>query len=608
MKRFLMAAMSILLLAACKENEPEKVLVESIAVTPDNVVMTVGDKDTLSVGYVPENAENKSVVWSSSDEAIVTVEEGVLTAVAAGDAVITADCDGVTDECTVTVNEKDIEVESVELNKTEAELVVGETLRLEATVLPEEASGLTVTWSSSAPEIASVDDEGNVSGVAEGKATITVEVGGVKATCNVTVSPVSVPVESIVLDPQTMELVVGETGTIHVMISPADADVQTVNWTSSNDGVATVDAEGVVTAIAEGDAVITAEAGGKEAQCTVTVLPVPVESVTIDVNVFELVVGQTRTLTATVLPENAGDKTVTWSSSDDAIATVSAEGVVTAIAEGNATITAAAGGKEAKCTVYVLPVQVESVTISEESIELEIGETFTLTATVLPENAADKTVTWSSSNDAIATVSADGVVTGVAVGNATIVAAAGQRTAVCSVKVSGADSGDDPIADIKTDWTVGELFDVPQYGKGVVFQVGEDFIKVVSMVENIYRQYSLYGLELKCTDVELADGKSVTDDIENAGEIGNYPAVQWCRGKGDLWYLPTLVELEELYSQSSAVNATLSANGSGNLPIMVWSCIESDATYAWAFVAGAPLTYSRMQPSNVVAVMKLRFK
>lgn len=444
MKRFLMAAMSILLLAACKENEPEKVLVESIAVTPDNVVMTVGDKDTLSVGYVPENAENKSVVWSSSDEAIVTVEEGVLTAVAAGDAVITADCDGVTDECTVTVNEKDIEVESVELNKTEAELVVGETLRLEATVLPEEASGLTVTWSSSASEIVSVDDEGNVSALSEGKATITAEAGGVKATCDVTVSSASIPVES--------------------------------------------------------------------------------------------------------------------------------------------------------------------VTVSEESIEIKIGETFTLTATVLPENAEDKTVTWSSSDNAIATVSDDGVVTGVAVGNATIVAAAGQRTAVCSVKVSGADSGDDPIADIKTDWTVGELFDVPQYGKGVVFQVGEDFIKVVSMVENIYRQYSLYDLELKCTDVELADGKSVTDDIENAGEIGNYPAVQWCRGKGDLWYLPTLVELEELYSQSSAVNATLAANGSGNLPIMVWSCIESDATYAWAFVAGAPTTYTRMQSSNVVAVMKLRFK
>ena len=444
MKRFLMAAMSILLLAACKENEPEKVLVESIAVTPDNVVMTVGDKDTLSVGYVPENAENKSVVWSSSDEAIVTVEEGVLTAVAAGDAVITADCDGVTDECTVTVNEKDIEVESVELNKTEAELVVGETFRLEATVLPEEASGLTVTWSSSASEIVSVDDEGNVSALSEGKATITAEAGGVKATCDVTVSSASIPVES--------------------------------------------------------------------------------------------------------------------------------------------------------------------VTVSEESIEIKIGETFTLTATVLPENAEDKTVTWSSSDNAIATVSDDGVVTGVAVGNATIVAAAGQRTAVCSVKVSGADSGDDPIADIKTDWTVGELFDVPQYGKGVVFQVGEDFIKVVSMVENIYRQYSLYDLELKCTDVELADGKSVTDDIENAGEIGNYPAMQWCRGKGDLWYLPTLVELEELYSQSSAVNATLAANGSGNLPIMVWSCIESDATYAWAFVAGAPATYTRMQSSNVVAVMKLRFK
>lgn len=444
MKRFLMAAMSILLLAACKENEPEKVLVESIAVTPDNVVMTVGDKDTLSVGYVPENAENKSVVWSSSDEAVVTVEEGVLTAVAAGDAVITADCDGVTDECTVTVNEKDIEVESVELNKTEAELVVGETFRLEATVLPEEASWLTVTWSSSASEIVSVDDEGNVSALSEGKATITAEAGGVKATCDVTVSSASIPVES--------------------------------------------------------------------------------------------------------------------------------------------------------------------VTVSEESIEIKIGETFTLTATVLPENAEDKTVTWSSSDNAIATVSDDGVVTGVAVGNATIVAAAGQRTAVCSVKVSGADSGDDPIADIKTDWTVGELFDVPQYGKGVVFQVGEDFIKVVSMVENIYRQYSLYDLELKCTDVELADGKSVTDDIENAGEIGNYPAVQWCRDKGDLWYLPTLVELEELYSQSSAVNATLSANGSGNLPITVWSCIESDATYAWAFVAGDPTTYTRMQPSNVVAVMKLRFK
>ena len=251
--------------------------------------------------------------------------------------------------------------------------------------------------------------------------------------------PQVVAVSSVSLDKTSVSLNVGESVTLAATVKPDNATNKTVSWSSSNASVASVDASGKVSAVAEGTATITAKAGDKTATCSVTVTKkvVAVESVTLDKSSLELNEGETATLTATVKPDNASDKTVTWSSSKTSVATVDANGKVTAVAEGNATITAKAGNKSATCSVTVTKnvVAVESITLDKSSLELNEGETATLVATVKPDNATNKTVTWSSSRTSVATVDANGTVTAVAEGSATISAKAGDKTTICTVTV-----------------------------------------------------------------------------------------------------------------------------------------------------------------------------
>ena len=169
---------------------------------------------------------------------------------------------------------------------------------------------------------------------------------------------------------------------------------------------------------------------------------VHVESVSLNKTQLELAVGGTATLTATVLPENASNKSVTWSSSRTSYATVSSTGVVTAVAPGTSVITATTvdGKKTASCTVTVrqASIQVQSVSLNKTQLDLTVGNTATLTATVLPENASNKSVTWSSSDSGKATVSSTGVVKGISAGSATITVTTvdGGKTASCKVTVA----------------------------------------------------------------------------------------------------------------------------------------------------------------------------
>ena len=162
---------------------------------------------------------------------------------------------------------------------------------------------------------------------------------------------------------------------------------------------------------------------------------VAVSGVSVSQSSLTLEPGGTANLTATVSPSNATDKTVTWSSSNQSVATVSG-GTVTAVGEGTATITAAASGKTASCTVTVKKkvTAVSSVLLDKTEAEMETGGTLTLTATVKPDAVTDKTVTWSSSDDKVATVK-DGTVTAVAAGTATITAKAGGKEATCFITV-----------------------------------------------------------------------------------------------------------------------------------------------------------------------------
>ena len=257
---------------------------------------------------------------------------------------------------------------------------------------------------------------------------------GLALSCGPTVDPV-VEVTDVSLNQSSVTLEVGGTVTLSATVSPSNATDKTVTWSSSNPGVATVSG-GTVTAVGEGNATITASAGGKKATCQVTVKPNVVEVTGIILNETEMTlqVGDVFTLSATVSPSNATDKTVTWSSSNPGVATVSG-GNVTAVAEGEAAITASAGNKSATCKLTVKPkvVAVTGITLNEAEITLHIGESFQLKATVSPDNATDKTVKWSSSAPALASVSDDGLVTAVKVGTGTISATSGTVSAKCKV-------------------------------------------------------------------------------------------------------------------------------------------------------------------------------
>lgn len=169
---------------------------------------------------------------------------------------------------------------------------------------------------------------------------------------------------------------------------------------------------------------------------------VPVTGVELDITEIGLVVGETAVLTATVLPENATDKTVSWSSSAPEIVSVDENGTVEGLAAGNATVTVTTtdGGKTAECQIQVVPatVSVTGVELDVTELELEVGQTAVLTATVLPEDATDKTVTWLSSAPEIVSVDENGNVQALAVGDAviTVATADGGKTAECIVTVS----------------------------------------------------------------------------------------------------------------------------------------------------------------------------
>ncbi len=257
---------------------------------------------------------------------------------------------------------------------------------------------------------------------------------------NITVNQAGrIAVTSVELDKTELTLKPEETATLVATVKPNNATDKTVTWSSSDTSIASVDANGKVTAIKDGSATITATAGEKKAECKVTVC-IPVSSVDLNKTTLEMKAGDAETLVATVKPDNASDKTVTWSSSDASIASVDANGKVTAIKDGSATITATAGEKKAECKVTVY-IPVSSVELNKTTLEMKTGDAETLVATVKPDNASDKTVTWSSSDASIASVDANGKVTAIKDGSAIITAQAGGKSATCSVTVQSAPDG-----------------------------------------------------------------------------------------------------------------------------------------------------------------------
>lgn len=336
-----------------------------------------------------------------------------------------------------------IPVESVSINETSIEITLDGMYQLVATVLPEDATDKTVTWITTDENIATVNN-GVVTAVSEGTAIIYASAGDmISDGCTVTVSENIVHVESVQFVDKILSLNVGETKELEIEILPENATDKSVSYSSSDETVASIE-NNTVTALKEGMIVITVTTidGGLTDSCALTVIEpiIQVESVTLNQNTLDLEVGsESVILTATVLPENATDKTVTWASDNESVATVE-NGVVTVISPGIAVITASAGDIVSEpCIVTVTEsvIHVESITLNESEMNLTVGEEPSiLTATIIPENATDKTLVWHSSNEDIVTVE-NGILTIIGVGSSNITATAdGVESNICVVNVS----------------------------------------------------------------------------------------------------------------------------------------------------------------------------
>ena len=330
------------------------------------------------------------------------------------------------------------------------EIIEGGSAALSASVSPEAASDRVVSWSSSDRSVAAVDKTGTVQGLKPGTATVTATAEGKSGTCAVTVKAKAVNVTEVTLDKTELTLTEGETGTLTATVKPDNADNRKVTWSSDKTEIATVDGAGRVTAVKAGEAVVTVttEDGGKTATCKVTVKAkaVNVTEVTLDKTELTLTEGGTETLTATVKPDNADNRKVTWSSDKTEVATVDGAGRVTAVKAGEAvvTVTTEDGGKTATCkvTVKAKVVPVTGVEVNPWAVTLSVRGTSKLSYTIRPADATNQNVKWESESPSVATVDSEGNVQGVAAGTAKVCVTTedGGFKSYCTVTVKKAES------------------------------------------------------------------------------------------------------------------------------------------------------------------------
>lgn len=430
-------------------DQPTNVPVTGVTVTPNAITMWVGESDvSFTVDVQPANASNKNFTATSSAATTASVSGSTIHASAPGSATITVKTadGGHTATVQVTVKQK---VGEISLSAGKTTLKVGESTKVTASISPENATDKGITFTSSAATVATVDADGNVMATGAGSATITATAKDGKGASSSITLKVEEMAAGVTLEPNSLNLKENETAQLSASVQPTTAS-QSIRYSSNNDAVATVSNTGLVTAVKEGTAIITAAANdgsGKYATCTVKVgstpVEVPVTGITVNPSELLLEEKEAKELKATVEPANATNKGVIFSSSNTNVAVVSNDGLVTAVNNGTAIITVTSKENSsiiAKCSVKVgKPVMVTDVTVQPAELKLKTDGTYQLSVSVLPSNADERGVTFESSNTAVATVSASGLVTAKGPGTATITATAKDgsgKKATCTVTVT----------------------------------------------------------------------------------------------------------------------------------------------------------------------------
>ena len=441
--------------------EPPPV-VSTISLTPSAMTVLVGGMFQLSAtALTSEGMEVPDVTfsWMSDDNGVASVDDtGMVTAIAAGTAMITASADGVTSmPATVIVEELPPEVASVTVDVPTAMLVIGETLQLMAVAQTSESlmiGGLVFEWSSDDLEVATVDMTGLVTAVGAGTANITATVDGVSSDpVMVLVSEPPPVVNTVTVGPVGAEMATVEIG-MSIQLSAAaltSDDVmipdETFTWSSSDEFVATVTQTGLATGVGAGEATISATADSVTGMVTLTVTEPPkvVDRVEVSPSSPSIDEGDTQQFTAvayTADDEEIESVGFTWESSDTSVATIDSNGLATGVRAGSSptqvTITALVDGKEDSATLTVEPV-ISSITVRPSSATINEGSIRRFRATAYTSynvTISNVSFSWSSSNPSVATVSSSGLARGVSVGTATIRARAGGRTGSGTLRVT----------------------------------------------------------------------------------------------------------------------------------------------------------------------------
>ena len=402
----------------------------AISLNKTNAVIdtTTSKNMQLTAVITPASANiYTGITWTSSNDNVVQVnQQGLVKGISNGLATVTAKTEnGCTAQCRIVVGAT---IAGINLAPSNSAIEIEEKLQINATIEPN-TSEETLIWVSSNSKVATVDQNGLVTGKSHGTVTITATgrdsmvANSVKVTVQTAPKSISLNITEKTIDLSTDAKSFQLIGTI----SPSTANVYLEQtWTSDNTSVANVDNNGRVTALKNGDATITVSTGNKKtATCKVTVVTSPT-GIALDKNRATVNLSGTKTvdLTATLTPKTANIYDDLQWSSDSASAKVEKTGKytarVTGVSNGNAKITVSTGnGYKAECIVTV-ETKIIGITVSPNETEVEVGSTVTLTATKKPSIGSTEGLVWSSSNNRVAKVNDDGVVTGIAQGTVTI--------------------------------------------------------------------------------------------------------------------------------------------------------------------------------------------
>lgn len=432
---------------------------EAITLSQREIGIKKGDNYQLVAFVLPTGINHGKVKWSSSDESIAIVNEdtGYITALKQGITTISASVNGdnLAARCTVNVTGKDIAIENIDIINSEINLAVNSTYAIKYNINPLNATIRNFLYTSSDTSIAVVDTKGNIKGINPGKAIITMATRNtnIKDTVIVNVYKKNTDNEDhsslnekeetkIIVSNNNVTVNVGGTITITKTVTPSTVN-QNVTWTSSNNNIATVSDNGVIKGISEGTTkIILTSVDGKTAIVNVKVNndKIALESINIKEDIITIPLGTTKKINVTFNPTNTTDQSLTFTSSAESILKVSNEGVITPISTGTAIVTATSvsGGYRDYLTITVSEptnnIPITSISFPKAKYSIFVNSSIMVNPTILPENATNKKITWTSSNRNIATID-DGLVYGLSSGTC-VITATSLNKAVSSFEVT----------------------------------------------------------------------------------------------------------------------------------------------------------------------------